>query len=164
MPRISSRISTSFSRKACGSRAGSFMMARSCPAFSRASARKVSSRRGVDVHDFLEHFAQARIRRIDDAGRVELGLGGLRLRGFLRDVRRGDGGRELSFFFAQAAHRRGDRIGRGRIGRQRSPASGSLSVLSALGEDEIGAGWCEFGHGGDVAHRSARATTESSLR
>ena len=44
MPRISSRINTSFSRNACGSRAGSFMMARSWPAFSRASPRNCSSR------------------------------------------------------------------------------------------------------------------------
>ena len=40
MPRIISRMSTSFSRKACGSRAGSFMMARSWPALSRDSDRK----------------------------------------------------------------------------------------------------------------------------
>ncbi len=43
-PRMSSRISTSFSRNACGSRAGSLRMARSCPALSRASPRKFSRR------------------------------------------------------------------------------------------------------------------------
>ena len=35
-------------------------MARSWPAFSRASAEEVLEARGLDVHDFLEHFAESR--------------------------------------------------------------------------------------------------------
>ena len=95
MPRISSRISTSFSRNACGSRAGSLMMARSWPALSRASARNILEPPGVDVHDLPQHFVEARVGRIDDRGRIGRRAAAGR-RGALRhDVGRRDRGGEV---------------------------------------------------------------------
>ncbi len=110
---------------------------------------------GVDVHDFLEHFAQTRIRRVDDGGWIERGRGGLR--GFLHGVRRRDRGREMLLFTAEAAHRHRDRIGRGHVARQRDrqrcdPLSfvgtgGLVETVGLVGAGFVGIGFVGIGSG-----------------
>ena len=81
--------------------------------------------RGFDVHDLLEHFVEAHIRRIDDGGRI-----GLRRRGpgrFLDDIRRRDRRGQVCLVEATQSHR--GRVGRGRIRGQRVGQRGGFLAL-----------------------------------